>query len=62
MPAARATPAAAIAAAGLVASTRRILHTDAEDAKYEAVTLEQVKAVATKYLDTNAVVISIVKP
>jgi zinc protease len=37
-------------------------NTDAEDAKYEAVTLEQVKAVATKYLDTNAVVISIVKP
>jgi zinc protease len=37
-------------------------NTDAEDAKYEAVTLEQVKAVAQKYLDTNAVVISIVKP
>jgi zinc protease len=37
-------------------------HTDAEDAKYEAVTLEQVKAVAQKYLTPNAVVISVVKP
>jgi len=37
-------------------------NTDAEDAKYHAVTLEQVKAVAQKYLTPDAVVISVVKP
>jgi zinc protease len=35
---------------------------DTEDAKFEAVTLEQVKAVAQKYLRPDAVVVSIVKP
>ena len=35
---------------------------DAEDAKYQAVTLDQVKAVAQKYLTPGAVVISVVKP
>jgi len=33
-----------------------------DDAKYEAVTLEQTKAVAQKYLKTDAFVVSIVKP
>ena len=37
-------------------------NTDAEDAKYQAVTLEQVKAVANKYLKPDACVISVVKP
>ena len=35
---------------------------DTEDAKFEAVTLEQVKAVAQKYLKPDALVISVVKP
>jgi zinc protease len=35
---------------------------DSEDAKYEAVTLDQVKAVAQKYLQPDALVISVVKP
>jgi zinc protease len=37
-------------------------YTDAEDAKLEAVTLEQVKAVAQKYLKSDAAVIAVVKP
>jgi zinc protease len=37
-------------------------HIDAEDALYEAVTLEQVKAAANKYLKPEAVVIAVVKP
>ena len=37
-------------------------NTDAEDAKYEAVTLAQVKAAAKKYLKPDAVVIAVVKP
>jgi zinc protease len=37
-------------------------YTDAEDAKLEAVTLEQVKNVARKYLEPEAVVIAVVKP
>jgi zinc protease len=37
-------------------------HTDTEDALYEAVTLEQVKAVARKYLTPGALVIAVVKP
>jgi zinc protease len=35
---------------------------DLDDAKYEAVTLEQAKAAAQKYLKPDALVISIVKP
>ena len=35
---------------------------DAEDAKIEAVTQEQVKAAAQKYLKPNALVIAVVKP
>jgi zinc protease len=35
---------------------------DTEDAKFEAVTLEQVKAAAQKYLKPDAFVVSIVKP
>jgi zinc protease len=35
---------------------------DTEDAKFEAVTLEQVKTVAQKYLKPDALVISVVKP
>jgi zinc protease len=35
---------------------------DTEDAKFEAVTLEQVKAAAQKYLRPDALVVSIVKP
>ena len=35
---------------------------DSEDAKYEAVTLAQVKAVAKKYLKADAFVITVVKP
>src|SRR5206468_11775592 len=37
-------------------------HTDAEDAKFEAVTLDQVKAAAKKYLRPDALVIAVVKP
>ena len=37
-------------------------HTDAEDALYEAVTLDQVKQVAGKYLNPEAAVVSVVKP
>jgi zinc protease len=37
-------------------------HIDAEDALYEAVTLDQVKAAAIKYLKPENVVIAIVKP
>lgn len=37
-------------------------YSDAEDAKFEAVTLEQVKAVARKYLTPQTVVIAMVKP
>ncbi len=35
---------------------------DLDDAKYEAVTLEQIKAAAQKYLKPDALVISVVKP
>jgi len=37
-------------------------YTDAEDAKFEAVTLEQVKLAARKYLQPDTVVIAVVKP
>jgi zinc protease len=37
-------------------------HLDREDALYEAVTLDQVKAVAQKYLRPDAMVIAVVKP
>jgi zinc protease len=37
-------------------------HIDAEDALYEAVTLEQVKAVAIKYLKPETAVIAVIKP
>ncbi|MCU0786438.1 MAG: insulinase family protein, partial [Verrucomicrobia bacterium] len=37
-------------------------NTDAEDAKFEAVTLDQVKAAANKYLQPDALVIAVVKP
>jgi predicted Zn-dependent peptidase len=37
-------------------------HTDSEDALFEAVTLEQVKAAAQKYLRPDALVIATVKP
>ena len=37
-------------------------HLDAEDALYEAVTLEQVKAAANKYLKPNTAVIAIIQP
>jgi zinc protease len=37
-------------------------HTDQEDALYEAVTLEQVKAVVQKYLRADAMVIAMVRP
>jgi len=36
--------------------------TELDDAKYEAVTLEQIKAVAQKYLRPDAVVVAVVKP
>ncbi len=37
-------------------------HTDAEDALFEAVTLDQIKTVAQKYLKPDALVIAVVKP
>jgi zinc protease len=37
-------------------------YSDSEDAKFEVVTLEQVKAAAQKYLKPDAFVVSIVKP
>jgi zinc protease len=37
-------------------------HSDEDDARYESVTLEQVKAVARKYLTPKAMVVSVVKP
>jgi len=37
-------------------------HSETDDAKYEVVTLEQVKAVAQKYLRPDAMVISVVRP
>jgi zinc protease len=37
-------------------------HSETEDALYEAVTLDQVKAVAAKYLKPNALVVAVVKP
>jgi zinc protease len=37
-------------------------HIDAEDAKFEAVSLEQVKAVSNKYLRSDALVVSVMKP
>ncbi|MGH7990149.1 MAG: M16 family metallopeptidase, partial [Limisphaerales bacterium] len=37
-------------------------HSDTDDTKYEAVTLEQIKAAAQKYLKPDAFVVSIVKP
>jgi zinc protease len=37
-------------------------HGDLDDAKYEAVTLEEAKAAAQKYLKPDALVVSIVKP
>ena len=37
-------------------------HSETEDALYDAVTLDQVKAVAEKYLKPNALVIAVVRP
>ena len=37
-------------------------HIDAEDAMYEAVTLDQIKAAAEKYLKPGAAVVAVVKP
>jgi len=37
-------------------------YSDTEDAKFEAVTAEQIQAAAKKYLTPNALVISVVKP
>jgi zinc protease len=36
--------------------------TEQDDAKYEAVTLEQIKAVAQKYLKPDALIVAVVKP
>ena len=35
---------------------------DAEDAQYEAVTLDDIKSAAAKYLRPDALVISVMKP
>jgi zinc protease len=35
---------------------------DAEDARYEAVTLDQIRAVARKFLDSSKAVVTVVKP
>ena len=37
-------------------------HSETDDARYEAVTLEQIVQVAKKYLKADAMVISVVKP
>lgn len=37
-------------------------HSDTDDARYEAVSLEEIKKVAQKYLKNDAMVISVVKP
>ena len=37
-------------------------HSETDDAKYEAVTLDDIKAVARKYLKDDAFVVSVVKP
>jgi predicted Zn-dependent peptidase len=37
-------------------------HSDTDDARYDAVTLEQIKAIARKYLLPGALVISLVQP
>jgi zinc protease len=37
-------------------------HIDAEDARYEAVTLEQIKRVARKYLTPDRAVIAVIRP
>lgn len=37
-------------------------HTDTEDAKYAAVTLEQIKAAAQKYLHAAAAVVAVIRP
>ena len=37
-------------------------HSDTEDALFQAVTLDQVKAVAQKYLNPDSPVIAVVKP
>jgi predicted Zn-dependent peptidase len=37
-------------------------HIDSEDAAFEAVTIDQVKAIAKKYLKADAVVVAVVKP
>jgi zinc protease len=37
-------------------------HTEHDDAKFEAVTLDQIKAVAKKYLKADGFVVSVVKP
>jgi zinc protease len=37
-------------------------HSESEDAKYEAVTLDEIKAAAQKYLKPDSFVVSVVKP
>jgi predicted Zn-dependent peptidase len=37
-------------------------HSETEDARYEALTLEQVKAAAAKYLQADRPAIAIVRP
>jgi predicted Zn-dependent peptidase len=37
-------------------------HSDQDDALYQAVTLEQIEAVAQKYLRADAFVVSVVRP